>query len=248
MENPPKRKYKKHKQGYTVSVAYMLRKDKNFLEKLLSREDYKDGKAYLPIYVRVVFLQQTAMIRSRLREKLSEEEFDSYITRPDVAKLIEFETAAIRHSIEEFGPDKREGFTMSQWTSFYNSWNEPIKEVVETEIGSRIMADIKAHPAVNTRIGLDIDILLGAALGNFETIRLFADLGLTIAQVYVKRYQTLFQLAEIKGIDKKVGHFTMWDWKLGLYQKYIRELHTKSSANIYLKSIHKVLDGYQPFE
>ena len=246
MENTPKRKYKKHKQGYTVSVTHHLRKDRNFLEKLISKEDYRNGTPYLPIYIRVAFLQQTVVIRSRLQEKLSEGEFDSYISRQDVAQIIEYETAAIRHSIEEFGPDKRVGFTISQWTSFYNSWNESIKEVIEAQIGERIMAEIKSHPAVATQdISLNIDILLGAALCSFETIKLMANLGFKIAQTYVKRYQILFDMDNFEGINRDVGYFTIWDWKLNFYQKYIRTLHHPSTEN-YLQVLDQLLSSYKP--
>ncbi|GAB3219498.1 hypothetical protein [Spirosoma arcticum] len=247
MDSASKRKYKKHKEGYTVSITHFLRKDKNFLEKLLTKSDTHE-KPKLPIYIRVSFLQQTAIIRSRLTLKLIENEFEPYLEQPDIKKFIAFETTAIRQSIEEFGPDKTNNFLMSQWTEHYNKSNYTIEEVLQTWLTNELCQELESDYAKNSNISTDLDqqtkYIIRLMSSSFIAIQTLARIGTPRAEEYVKRFAPLFQIDFFESTLGKIATFTVWDWRTGNYTSLIYDLHG-SVADPYLKLLDKILPDYQ---
>ena len=247
MEPPQKRKYKKHKQGYTVSANYYLRKDKSFIEKSFAHEEAQENPEF-PIYIRVSFLQQTATLRSRLNLKLKEVEFNAFVKQPDVKKFIEYEIASIRRSVEEFCPDKKNSFLISQWTDFYKESTWAIKEVIEKWLAKQLRHQLENDYIASSGITINIDAETKFALsimsGSFLTMQILARIGTPSAVKFVNHYAPLFQIELFEGTLGQIAPFTIWDWKMGHYKSYLYDLHG-NTVDPYLILLDEILPDYK---
>ena len=244
-----KRKYKKHKQGYTVSVKYHLRKEKNFFD--LFSPDSADAEPKFPLYIQVTFLAQTVKIRSRLMVSLTEGTFDEYMALPYVREFVENETTAIRYSITELKPETITDFRMSQWTSYYNALNEELLECVRYVIMDRL------KQGIIDEIGTECDLsrlekgLYSIAVSGLEGLQILAALKVKPALSLYNKFQPIFDILSPQDSkyrdsgDKPIYSFL--DWKLGTYQKTIINKYGHKSMQL-LQLLDEVMPEYEIFE
>ncbi|MFD2937066.1 hypothetical protein [Spirosoma flavum] len=230
MENLPKRKYNKSKEGYTVSVTYFLRKEADFLEKFMDNDDSESDTPKFPLYIRVAFLQQNVKIRSRLMVKLTDNNFDDYMALPFVEEFVHSEIAAIKYSVQEFNPDQKQNFRISEWSNFYKNGNDDLSVSVEDILTDRLIESMK-----NT-----VDILgheralLAIASGGLSLIWILASMGLKPALSLYNEFRPIFDIitpedSAYRGQFSHKPEYTSWDWKVGTYQAMIEKKYRSKS-------------------
>jgi hypothetical protein len=243
MEEKPKRKYKKHKQGYSISIKHVLRKDKGFLERLFTKKE-PDGDPRFPIYLRVSFQNQTVTMRSRMKRSVTESEFEAYQAKPEIDTLFACETAAIRKSIEELQPDRIEGFMISQWSEYYTTWNTPVKEAVENwllvEFGDLYYDECMKRDGEKVTMDDEMKLAIMGMCINLNAIKSLVMADYELASTFYGQYQPLFRCAEIEAKLNPDKTYTIGDWRLGFYRQFIHKAYIDGS-DAYLSLLETAL-------
>lgn len=238
-----KRKYQKHKKGYSISINYYLRKDRDTWSFLKKNESH-DGIVKYPLYIRVAFLGQTVKLRSRLDVQLADDEFETYIATPNVAEFIKVESASIQYSIEELQPDTIENFRNSQWSTFYNDGCTSIVDCIED------VAIDKFRKLLQKKFDLhEADTVPFLQITNgLSAIELLSRIGVkpavTIIQQFDPLIKALSSLNKLRLPHSKGSEYVLWDWKTG-YLQDIMATHFSHEASALIKSLESVLIDYE---
>ena len=233
---PTKRKYKKRKQGYSISVKYYLRPNKGGL--LGTFIDLMGGGG-LTLYIRVSFLSQTVQMRSRTNLSIPEKDFDEYMKSPKMAKVVQNETASIKYSIKELKPDTIEKFAISQWSGYYSADNIKLTECIEE------VATHETRCALSTTFdlsGFDPDALL-THTSNMTLVNMLSSFGVQPATKVCEQYQPLIDvLSKIESTQADAVY--LWDWKSGVLRDIIKRKYGKESNN-WLSLFDRAISNYQ---
>ena len=225
-----KRKYKKHKQGFKITIGYYLRKENSNINKLLKLEQPVSSK-HFPLYIKVFFLGNSVKLRSRLELSLTENEFEAIATNPKIQEFMEREQNSIERSIELLKPDTIDNFSISQWTNYYSNGCQSIYECISIVIMQKLRDkllnkyNVSNHPKP-LRIGTQ----------TLDQLMFLAALNIPQAQELCNQYSPLFKLPELNQILKSefdLKHdLSFWDWKLGYFQMYFSKLKIDSTTSL----------------
>ena len=241
METPPTRKYKKHKEGYTISVTYYLRKENAVYLVPGIPNSTKHEPLYL--YMRVAFLGQNVKIRSRLRATLTEDNFNDYMERPDVKAFVEVETAAIKHSVHELNPVQIADFRISQWSAYYYSWDISLFDCIQVVVSDRLKHTLQS----NFDLSEQEKALHITTSGGLQSLKFLATLTIHPAVVLYSQLQPLHDILNVDdtlfGTEWSGPKYSFWDWKSGLYSNHIRNIHGDKSE-VFLSLLGELLSTY----
>ena len=193
------------------------------------------------MYVRVTFLQQTVGIHSRLSVRLTEDEFENYFQRQDVKDFVDIERTVILRSVEEFKPETIESLNISQWTKYYNEDSIEIKECAEMIIVERFREAINPGIKVEDK---EVAFSLEMMSSSIAYIKALDLMNVDVAKAYCKHYQTIFEIDKYEKAVLDTAEFTLWDWKLGLYQTSLRKVHGDNSNEL-LSVLTDLITEYQ---
>lgn len=140
METPetPKRKYKKHKEGFKIAVEYKLN------TKLKSMH-YFDGRELYPVYVEVRARRKRTFFPSVHSFYINPEEFEAFQNNSIVKSLIESEIKQITSIVANYDlvatpPTENNDLQMS-WLQFYQHWN--YQNNIDVILNNKILGKLK---------------------------------------------------------------------------------------------------------
>lgn len=238
-----KRKYSK-KDGYTVSVVYFLRKEKDdpleALKKLSGvkkdNDDEEEASQY-PIYVRVTFLGKTVSLRSRLMAKTTVDDYDSYMGLAETIRFITIEENTIRATVRLFKPELNPEFKISEWSSFYNELNISLFTCVRKFISEELKQVLYNDPVISSY--QDSIRILSQGL---QALPFLASLkfkpGVDLLEKYISLFKMLdFDKSNYTDFTLVEPHYSAWDWKTGSLLKML-----ESENNPYVAEGGPLLD------
>lgn len=226
----PKRKYTK-KDGYTISVVYFLRKEKESdfetITNLAFRHLVGDSAPVevpgYPIYVRVTFLGKTVSLRSRLTVKVPAEEYDSYMNLEETIRFIKVERATIIATVKLFNSEVNHDFKISEWSSFYNGLNISLFSCIQKFLSEELKKILHNYPA--TSLYPDCIRVL---TGGLQALPFLSSLDFKPANQLLEQYSTLFRMLSIDksnylDVTFTQPYYSVWDWKIGSLQSILSE-------------------------
>lgn len=225
----PKRKYKKHKEGYTISVDYFLKKDKSFLEAVFEGGG-KDSSKF-PLYVRVTFLGQNVKIRSRIKASISEVDYTDFCKSSDIQSLMRTEADSIRQSIKSLNPDRIENFLISTWAQHYKKWDKTINECIGHSMGRRLENGLRVEFSLPNDQATNYLLLSSRVYP--DSIHYYAYLNSKTALQLQNDMKCLGEIPLKTTIlyksDEVSFQYSYWDWQLELYRETVKQSTNEQS-------------------
>lgn len=225
----PKRKYKKHKEGYTISVDYFLKKDKSFLEAMFEGGGKDPSK--FPLYVRVTFLGQNVKIKSRIKALISESDYIDFSKYSDIQRLMRIESDSIRQSIKSLNPDRVENFLISTWAQHYKKWDKTINECIGHSMGRRLENGLKVEFSLPDDEATEF-LLLSSRIYpggiNYYTY-LNSKTALQLQNEMKCLDEIPLKATILYKSDEVSFQYSYWDWQLELYRETVKQSTNEQS-------------------
>jgi hypothetical protein len=130
-----KRKYKKHKDGFKISVRYNL-------NTRLKGTTFSPGVELYPVYIEVRAKRQKSDFRSFYSFYVSPDQFEVFLNSDIAKKLFAIETERIIKTIEDYDKITND-FVIKNWFSEYQLFKSD--EIISEKLRRRIFSKLEAN-------------------------------------------------------------------------------------------------------